>query len=193
MAKETKEPSFMKQLGSKLFYKFLAMAIVAGIVAGAGYVGDWVASLDDDDSTYDPETSYSQPTAQVRSFDIGFSVTMIPELLEQESENNDFFALGEDKLFAVNCNKFLISEYANYEDLKAFAGGMAEANNTILQTASDGSFFYIFTNDVQNYRFYTTVKQGAEHYYTVSFYCDASNWITYKSEFQQWAQSVTVQ
>lgn len=192
MAKETKEPSFMKQLGSKLFYKFLAMAIVAGIAAGAGYVGDWIASLDDD-STYEPETTASQPTAQIRSFDIGFSVTMIPALTEQESQNNDFFAIGESGDFAVNCNKFLISEYANYENLEAFAKGMAEANGTILQTASDGSFFYIFSNDVQNYRFYTTVKQGTEHYYTVSFYCDASDWITYKGDFVQWAQTVTVQ
>ena len=133
-------------------------------------------------TTEDPGTTYT--------FDVGFSVTMNATLAEQESQMNDFYALGNDGEFAIICN---LEPLADYESLDEYAKLAAESNNATAEKAADGNYFFSYINDEQGYHFYTAVRQGAENFYRVAFYCPLDNWSFYGDDFAQWAETVTVQ
>ena len=133
-------------------------------------------------TTEDPGTTYT--------FDVGFTVTMKATLTEQESKLNDFFALGNGGEFAIICNLEPISDYESFEEYARLTG---EANKTTAQKDANGCYFLDYINTEEGYHFYTAMRQGAENYYRVAFYCPLDNWSAYGDDFAQWATTVTVQ
>ncbi len=168
----------------------LCLCMLAAIVAGCG-----APSYRDDvfftptnaptttvPTTEDPNTTYT--------FDVGFSVTMDSVVKEQESQLNDFFALGDDGAFAIICN---LEPIADYESFDEYARLTAEANDTTAQKDANGNHFLDYINEEEDYHFYTAMRQGAENYYRVAFYCPTSNWSVYADLFPLWADTITVQ
>ena len=188
----------MKGFFKGLLRKFLVMLIAAGILAGGRWLFGAIGDLFHKDPvpaepTYsdnlDIQPEFTEPALNTYTFDVGFTVSMDSVLEEQVSELNDFFALGDDGTYAVVANVEPLSDYA---DLNEYATLSAEANNGQVHTASDGSLYFEYINQEENYHYYTAVRQGSESFYRVSFYCEDSDWPLYEARFDTWAQTLVV-
>ncbi len=170
----------------------LCLCMLSAIVAGCGttpnFGNDGPVVTTQTPTTQTPTTTEDPGTTY--TFDVGFSVTMDAVLEEQQSQLNDFYALGNDGTFAIICNLEPISDY---ESLDEYATLAADANGATAEKAADGNYFLNYINEQDDYHFYTAIRQGAENYYRVAFYCPTSNWSTYDDLFPLWAETVTVQ
>ncbi len=174
-----------------LLRKILGIGLATAVVGGAYFVKDAIDDAKREPSDYD--TGYVQTTAALNetyTFDVGFSVTMRPGFVEQESELNAFFGTGDDGGFAIICNT---EPVADYESIEEYASLLAEANNTQVQTDTEGNYYISYSNSNDGYHYYTTIRQGAENFYRVAFYTHEDNFANYDARFIQWAKTVTVQ
>ena len=54
----------------------------------------------------------------------------------------------------------------------------------------DGNYYFTYSSD--GYWFYTAVREGAEKYYRIAFYCFGDVRTQYAEQFEQWAKTIEV-
>lgn len=182
-----KSDNFFKGLVRKL----LGIGLATAVVGGAYAIKDAVD--DANREPYDYDSGYTETTAapdETYTFDVGFSVTMLPGFTEQTSELNEFYGLGDEGGFAIICNT---EPVADYESTEQYANLLAESNMTAAQVDADGNYYLSYTNAEEGYHYYTVIRQGAEKFYRVAFYTHEESFASYEADFIQWGKTVTVQ
>lgn len=156
----------------KFLCTFFVFCIMISLLAGCG----------ESDETLPPEMDY-------KLGETGVTVTLPTELgFEQmESEINEFFGVGASGDWSIIVNRDEKGDYPikEYADLTAKANYAEQACQD-----SDGNYYFIYESD--EYHYYTAVREGAECYYRVAFYCFNDVWQNYEDSFAQWAATIQV-
>ena len=119
----------------------------------------------------------------------GVKITLPTEVgfEQRESELNDFFGIGASGEWSIIVNSdekggYTLDEYANLT---------AEVNDAYKAIKDpDGSYYFTYSSD--GYWFYTAVREGAEKYYRIAFYCFGDVRTQYAEQFEQWAKTIEV-
>lgn len=122
--------------------------------------------------------------------DTGVRVTLPADLgfAQQESSLNDYFGVGASGEWCIIVNQDEKSDYT----LKEYAELTAEANGSDrAQQDADGNYYFIYENE--EYHFYTAVRETADSYYRVAFYCFKDVWSSYGDRFAQWATTIMIE
>jgi len=112
-----------------------------------------------------------------------------------ESELNEFYGGGPSGEWRIIVNTELKSDYTNCT-LADYAELSAQANEGESAQDADGNYYFIYVNEVSDdeiYKFYTAVREGAEKYYRIAFYCFDNTWDHYGEKFAEWATTIEVE
>ena len=162
---------------TKLLCLLLALMLLTGCTAAG-------------DGNADTTTADTTPADIVYQFDCGFSVTMPRGFRKQQSQLNDFFGTGDNGTFAIIAN---VEPKSEYESLENYAQLQAEANDAgEVQTDAQGNYYITYSNSEYRYHYYSTIREGAESYYRIAFYCPEVKWESYEPSFIQWSSTLTV-
>lgn len=128
--------------------------------------------------------------------DTGATV-VIPDEMEfeaYESVQNDFFGGGSSGDWCIIANTEPKSDYPD-STLADYAGLSAEANDGIVAQDANGDYYFTYVNEVDGdvYKLYTAVREGANEYYRISFYCFDDTWEYYSDKFAEWAATIEVE
>ena len=113
-----------------------------------------------------------------------------------ESELNEFFGGGPGGDWRIIVNTELKSDFAEYT-IEEYANLYAQSNGAEGATQdTDGNYYFTYTNETdanEVYKFHSIVKEGAEKYYHISFYCFEEFWDVFGNQFADWATTVEVE
>jgi hypothetical protein len=112
-----------------------------------------------------------------------------------ESELNEFYGGGPNGEWRIIANTELKSDYTDCT-LADYCALSAKANGGEAGQDADGNHYFTYTNEVsadEVYRSYTAVREGAEKYYRISFYCFSNLWDNYDEKFSEWATTIEVE
>ena len=142
-----------------------------------------------------PPTAETAPQLPTTSLgDTGVQITLPEEMgfEAQTSELNDYFAVSANSDCAIVVNIANKSDYTGLS-LAEYADGSAEVNGAegAAQDA-DGNYYFTYINE-DGYHFYTAVREGADKYYRVGFYCFSDGWASFSEQFAQWAATIVVE
>lgn len=111
--------------------------------------------------------------------DVGFE--------QRESELNEYFGIGANGEWSIIVN----SDEKNGYELEEYAKLTAEANGSLKAVVDpDGNYYFVYSSD--GYWFYTAVREGAEKYYRIAFYCFGDVRSQYDPLFREWAKTIEV-
>ena len=133
------------------------------------------------------ETTPAEMTGALGETGVKLTLPTDVILEQRESELNEYFGIGSTGDWSVIVNSDAKGGYT----LKEYANQTAEVNGALKAVKdTDGNYYFSYSSD--GYWFYTAVREGAEKYYRVAFYCfsDVSN--VYSEQFEQWAKTIEV-
>lgn len=163
----------------KLACVLLAMCLICGILSACG--GGAGAGGKDE----------TEPKEIVVDFgETGAKITLPGELgFEQmTSELNEYFGVGANGEWSIIVNTDEKGDYT----LEEYAELTAEANEATRAIKDpDGNYYFTYKNE--GYHFYTAVREGAQKYYRIAFYCFGDVWSDYADSFAQWASTIEVE
>lgn len=150
------------------------------------------------DNTGDENVSQGEQHTEDLAISLGDTgaTVVIPDAIafeEYESVQNDFFG-GDSGDWCVIANTEPKSDYPD-STLADYAGLSADANNGIVAQDANGDYYFTYVNEVDGdvYKFYTAVREGANEYYRISFYCFDDTWEYYSDKFAEWAATIEVE
>ena len=111
-----------------------------------------------------------------------------------ESELNEFSGGSPNGEWRVVVNTQSKSDYSEYT-LEVYADLLAQSNGAAIEQDSNGNYFFTHTNDSnpsEVYRIHTSVREGADRFYQISFYCFDTTWDNYNDKFAEWAATIEV-
>ena len=160
----------------KITCVLLAMCLICCMLSACGGTGGKEETL---------------PAEMTVSFgDTGAKITLPTELgFEQmASELNEYFGVGANGEWSIIVNTDEKGDYTldEYAELTAKAN---DANRAVKD--ADGNYYFTYNNE--GYRFYTAVREGANKYYRVAFYCFSDVWSDYADNFALWATTIEVE
>ncbi|MCF2651664.1 hypothetical protein [Anaeromassilibacillus senegalensis] len=112
-----------------------------------------------------------------------------------ESELNDFYGGGPGGDWRIVVNTEPKSDYPDYT-LAVYADLSAQANGSAIEQDANGNYYYTYINDSDPdkiYRFHTSVREGTDMFYRVSFYCFDEYWESFGDRFTEWAMTIEVE
>ena len=111
-----------------------------------------------------------------------------------ESELNDFLGGNPGGTWRVIVNTEPKSDYPDCT-LADYVALSAQVNEGEVGQDADGNYYFTYTNETdanEVYKFHSIVKEGAEKYYHISFYCFEEFWDVFGNQFADWATTVEV-
>lgn len=119
----------------------------------------------------------------------GVKITLPTELgfEQRESELNEYFGVGASGEWSIIVN----SDDKGGYTLDEYAELTAEANDAKRAIKdADGNYYFTYSNE--GYWFYTAVREGAEKYYRIAFYCFGDVKDQFSDNFKLWAATIEV-
>lgn len=111
-----------------------------------------------------------------------------------ESELNEFSGGGPNGEWRIVVNTEPRSDYPDYT-LEVYADLLAQSNGAVIEQDGNGNYFFTHTNDSNPdkvYKLHTSVREGTDFFYQISFYCFDTTWDNYKEKFAEWATTIEV-